>query len=216
VLPASNGDADLADGKQRVIVRMNQSNIAFVNKSLRHLGVLRATGPTDGEAFPPGWFDLADHAYRDLGAMMFLSALSPYHRQRSLPQALAQIETPLRLGQYKLFRAGGYPRAFVTWAGLTRDAEYRFAVDHLPLRPEDWNAGASKWVHDLVTPFGHVEQILQQLAANPSETRVRTLWHNRPGTRYRILEWWRKAPGEPVSMTSYGVGQFRKKLDQES
>lgn len=126
--------------------------------------------------------------YRDLGAMMYLCALSPFNRQRALPQALAQVETPLRLGQYKIFRSGGYPRAFVTWAGLTRDAEYRFAVDHHPLRPEDWNAGDSTLVVDLVTPFGHVAQVLQQLAANPQQTRVRALWHNRPGTRYRILE----------------------------
>ena len=189
----------------------------FLRASMRHLAALRAAGPaaagTD-RPFPPGWFDLPQETLADFGAMMYLAGLSRFHRSHTLPQALAEFEPPLRLGQYRIFRSGGHPRAFVTWAGLTRDAEYRLAVDHQPLPPQEWNSGTSKWLIALVAPFGHVEQILGMLAANPSETRVRALWHNRAGTRYRIVEWTRPAPGAPISVTSYGVGQFRRLLSE--
>ena len=120
---------------------------------------------------------------------------------------------PLRLGQYRIFRAGGHPRAFVTWAGLAPAAERRFALDHLPLEPQQWNGGTSKWLVDLVAPFGHLEAVLRQLARKPDEQRVRALWHNRAGTRYRILEWTRDAEGGPIRVASYGVRQFARRLD---
>ncbi|WP_157932992.1 toxin-activating lysine-acyltransferase [Roseovarius salinarum] len=182
---------------------------------MRHLAALRDAGPSSTSndiPFPDGWFDLPQDTLADLGAMMYLAALSRFNRTRTLPQALAQIEPPLRLSQYKLFRSNGFPRAFVTWAGLTHDAEYRLAIDHQPLQPQDWNSGASKWLIDLVAPFGHVEQVLTRLAANPEETRVRALWHNRAGTRYRIVEWTRADPGGEIAVGSYGVGQFRRRL----
>lgn len=188
----------------------------FIARSMRHLAALRDSGPAPantGAPFPEGWFDLPQEVLADLGAMMYLAALGRHNAQRPLPQALTQFEPPLRLRQYRIFRSGGYPRAFITWAGLTPAAERRLAVDHLPLRPQDWNAGGSKWVIDLVAPFGHVEQMLRMLARNRTETRLRTLWHNRAGTRYRVVEWTRPQPDSPVSVTSYGVGQFARLLD---
>ena len=123
---------------------------------------------------------------------------------------MALLEPPLRLGQYKVFRAGGHPRAFLTWAGLTPEAEYDFAVRHRPLLPAEWNGGTSKWMVDFAAPFGHVEQIIPMLTANPAETRVRTLWHNRAGTRWRILEWSRPPGQAHVDVRSFGPSQFAR------
>jgi hemolysin-activating ACP:hemolysin acyltransferase len=64
----------------------------------------------------------------------------------------------------------------------------------------------------LAAPFGHVEQIVPMLTANPRETRVRTLWHNRTGERYRILEWSRPLGESVVQVRSYGVAQFARIL----
>ena len=190
----------------------------FVRRSMRHLATLREAGPLPAATdtpFPDDWFDLPQDTLADLGAMMYLAALSRFNRTRTLPQALAQFEPPLRLGQYKTFRGGGHPRAFVTWAGLSPEAEYRLAVDHQPLLPQDWNGGSSKWLIDLVAPFGHVEEVLTRLAANPNETRVRALWHNKAGTRYRVVEWTRPAPGGRISVVSYGAGQFRDRISED-
>lgn len=196
---------------------MSSQSQDFIRASLRHLAVLK-DGPSRAserpEPFPPDWFDWPQDMLADLGAMSFLAALNPFHQIRTHAQVITGLETPLRLGQYRIFRSGGYPRAFVTWAGLTAEAERRLALDHLPLEAHQWNGGTSKWIIDLVAPFGHLEQVLDMLAHKPDERRVRALWHNRPGTRYRIMEWTRDHDGGPVALASYGVGQFARLMDK--
>ncbi len=167
------------------------------------------------EPFPSGWFDWPQEMLADLGAMSFLAAFSPFHQPRSHAQVIAGLEPALRLGQYRIFRSGGYPRAFVTWAGLAPAAERRLALDHRTLEAHQWNSGTSKWIIDLVAPFGHLEEVLGVLAQKPDVRRVRTLWHNRPGTRYRIIEWTRDHDGAPIQLASYGIGQFARILDAE-
>lgn len=199
---------------------MNHSSPAqdkFIKASLRHLSALQAAGPgasASSVPFPPDWFDIPQAVLADLGAMSFLLSLSPYHAERTLPEAMAQLEPALRLGQYRIYRSNGYPRAFVTWAGLTEGAERRLALQHKPLMPRHWNSGPSKWVIDFVAPFGHARDILRRLTEDHGETRVRTLWHNAKGTRYRIIEWSRPGPEAPIDVRSYGVGQFKKRLDE--
>lgn len=195
---------------------MSKQSQEFMRASLRHLAALKdaaGRGSDSPDPFPPDWFDWPQDKLADLGAMCFLAALDPFHQMRSHAQVVTQFETPLRLGQYRIFRSGGYPRAFVTWAGLAPGAERRLALDHQPLKAHQWNSGNSKWLIDLISPFGHLEQILEALARKPDERRVRTLWHNRQGTRYRILEWTRTEDGGPIRVASYGVGQFEKILD---
>lgn len=198
---------------------MNETNDAFFHATLRHFSTLRQAGigPSRNKTpFPDGWFDLPQNLWADFGAMFYLTALTGFHRSRTLAKVLAMLEPPLRLGQYKMFRSvNQQPRAFITWAGLSRDAERWFAVNHMPLRPEDWNSGPSKWLINFVAPFGHIEQIVPALTANPNETCVRTLWHNRAGDRYRIVQWSR-APGETkVDVSSFGVGQFSRMILEE-
>jgi hemolysin-activating ACP:hemolysin acyltransferase len=184
---------------------------------MRHLAVLnRAERKGErSEPFPSDWFDWPQEMLADLGAMSFLAALSPFHQSRSHVQLITGLEPALRLGQYRIFRSDGYPRAFVTWAGLTPGAERRLALDHRTLEAHQWNSGSSKWIIDLVAPFGHLEQVLEVLAQKPEVRRVRTLWHNRAGTRYRIIEWTRDRDSAPIQLASYGVGQFARILDAE-
>lgn len=185
---------------------------------MRHLAVLNHAKRTGerAEPFPPGWFDWPQDMLADLGAMSFLSALSPFHQTRSHAQLVMDLEPALRLGQYRIFRSDGYPRAFVTWAGLAPEAERRLALDHLAIEAHQWNSGPSRWIIDLVAPFGHLEQVLEVLAHKPEIRRVRTLWHNRLGTRYRIIEWSRDSDGAPIQLASYGVGQFARHLENEA
>lgn len=189
----------------------------FIRTTLRHFATLRKNPDSAvGTAFPKGWFDLPDALWADLGAMFYLTALTGFHRGRSLADALTMLEPPLRLGQYRVFRTpDGQPRAFVSWAGLSAAAERWFAVEHMPLRPEDWNSGPSKWLIGFVAPFGHIDEIVPALTANRNETRVRTLWHNKTGSRYRVVEWSRPKGEEVVSVRSYGAGQFARQLEVE-
>lgn len=187
----------------------------FLNATLRHFAALRSPGldPADcGTSFPKTWFDLPQKTLADLGTMMFLLSLTKYHRPRNLGDVFDGLEPALRLGQYKIFYSGDYPRAFITWAGLSPEIEYRFAVSHMSLRPQDWNSGASPWLIEFAAPFGHLDQIVPMLSQNPDLTHVRALWHNKTGKRYRIVEWGRPRGEEEVKVRSYGVSQFEKHL----
>ncbi len=189
----------------------------FIKASMRHLAALDQTRPgpdQPAEAFPDDWFDLPQSALADLGAMTYLLSLSRYHATMTLPEATAHLEAALRLGQYRIFRSRGFVRGFITWAGLSDGAERRLALRHEPLLPRHWNSGPSKWVIDFVAPFGHARDILRVLAADQTETRLRTLWHNAKGTRYRIIEWARPEADQPITVRSFGVGQFARHLDE--
>jgi hemolysin-activating ACP:hemolysin acyltransferase len=182
---------------------------------MRHFAELRAAGPEAADSdrpFPADWFDLPEGLFADLGSMVYLAGMTRYHRPRAMGDMLSLLEPPLRLGQYRLFRSNGFPRAFITWAGLGPEQERRFAVEHQGLRPEDWNSGASVWLVDFVAPFGHIDQIVPMLSANPDLPHVRTLWHNRDGSRYRVVEWSRARPEAEVEVRSYGAGQFARLL----
>ncbi|MCP5072678.1 MAG: toxin-activating lysine-acyltransferase [Rhodobacteraceae bacterium] len=196
---------------------MGRAERQFLNKTMRNFATLRNPGfvPNSGaSAFPADWFDLSPKILADFGALYYLASLSPFNRDRSLAAITAQLEPPLRLKQYRIFRSKGYPRAFITWAGMSPAHERDFAVDHQPIAPHMWNSGTSKWLIDFVAPFGQIDQIVPLLTRNPNETRVRTVWHNKTGTRRRIVEWSRPEPDDPVAVKSYGVGQFTKLVDE--
>ena len=198
---------------------LEPENERFFRKTLRHFAEMRDQGPAASEAsvrFPADWFDLPHDTLADFGAMTFLASLTTYHRDKPLARALHYLEPPLRLGQYKMFRSNGFPRAFITWAGLSPAAEMSFAVDHRPLAPEDWTSGDSVWLVDFAAPFGHFDQMLPLLVRNPDLRRVRTLWHNAAGDRSRIVQWSRATAEGAIDMRSFGVNQFRKLLREES
>ena len=194
---------------------MGHHDEKMVQRTLRHVRVMalpegKSTAPL---AFPPDWFDLPERLWADLGAMAYLLSLTGYHRKLPYGDIMAALEPPLRLGQYRIFRSEqGYPRAFITWAGLSPAVEYDFAVRHRPLLPQEWNAGQSKWLVNFAAPFGHTEQIIPLLTRNPEETCVRAMWHNKTGEKYRILEWSRPKGETEVKVASYNPAQFAAKL----
>lgn len=166
------------------------------------------------EHYPPGWFDLRPETYADFGAMMYLSSLTSVHRNRMLFQTVYTFETPLRLGQYHIFRQNGFPRGFVTFAGLSNQAERRFALKGEALKPEDYTSGSSFWLIDLVAPFGHIRQMVEQLKKSIPHPRVRANRLDSDLSTNRIVEWRRDEDGE-VSMRLYREAAFRKQLKAE-
>jgi hemolysin-activating ACP:hemolysin acyltransferase len=189
----------------------------FFRATMRHFAELRSSTPPKAPgaaAFPKDWFDLPEAFLADFGAIFYLASLTRYHQGRSLIDLFASFEPPLRLGQYKIFRSDGFPRAVITWAGLSPASEYSFGVGHQPLQAQEWNGGTSVWLIDFIAPFGHIDQIIPQLTANPDLTHVRTLWHNKAGNRYRVVEWSRPQGETEVRVRSYGVGQFERMLKE--
>ncbi|MEM6636006.1 MAG: toxin-activating lysine-acyltransferase [Pseudomonadota bacterium] len=144
---------------------------------------------------PSGWFDIEDARYSDLGAMVYLSGLTETHQKRTLAQTLYTLEPPWRLNQYHIFRQDGFARGFVTFAGLSADAEYSYGVLRQPLSDRDYASGASFWIVDLVAPFGQVRQIVDLLKSHIPHATVRTNRLDSDLKTHRIVEWFRDTEG---------------------
>lgn len=194
-------------------------NEQFFRKTSRHFAEMRNPERVSARAsipFPTDWFDIPHDRFADFGAMTYLASLVPFHREKTLARAQFYFEPALRLGQYRMFRTNGFPRAFITWAGLSPKAEMAFAVDHQPLAPEDWTSGNSVWLIDFVAPFGQFDQIIAMLTQNPEIKQLRTSWHNKTGEKFRIIQWNRIEGETAIGMRSFGQNQFRKLLKAES
>lgn len=89
---------------------------------------------------------------RVYGDMMFLAFRSSRHRAMPLGVLRTYLETPVELGQFRIFRFDDVPRAMYTWAFLDRAAE-RKLVEGTPLDPDDWSSGGRMWIIDLVAPY---------------------------------------------------------------
>ena len=146
--------------------------------------------------------------------MFYLAGLTKTHQKRSLAQVLYAFETPFRLGQYHIFRQNGFPRGFVTFAGLSPDAEHRFAVKEEPLTDKDFTSGSSFWIVDLVAPFGQTRQMVDILKQEIPHSRVRTNRMDSDLNNKRIVEWTRDDHGN-VHMGLYRKMQFERKLAEE-
>ncbi|MEZ5777174.1 MAG: toxin-activating lysine-acyltransferase [Paracoccaceae bacterium] len=194
---------------------MTKADNQFLRATRKHFEALRRTGPgpdAGAEPFPDDWFDLMPGVYADFGAMFYLASMTAFHRSRTLATAVSTLEPALRLGQYHIFRSNGFPRAFVTWAGLDPQGERRFAIDHQPIAPEAWNSGPSVWLVDFVAPFGHFDQIVPKLTANPDLRRLRALWHDETGEGYRVMEWSREGMDGPIAQRSFTPAEFAARL----
>lgn len=165
--------------------------------------------------FPEDWFDLSPEKYADFGALFYLAALTKTHRSRSLAQVLHAFETPLRLGQYHIFRQNGFPRGFVTFAGLSPDAELRYAVQDQPLTDADFTSGTSFWIVDMVAPFGQTRKIVEMLKRDIPHSRVRTNRLSGDMSTKRIVEWTRD-DRQQVHMRLYRESEFSRLLERES
>lgn len=164
-------------------------------------------------SFPKDWFNLSPSVLADFGAMMFLASLSATHRTHSLAQNFYGLETPLRLKQYAIFRdADGHPRGFATFAGLSPEAERRYAVEQSALRPEDWTSGSSFWIVDFVMPFGQATQVVEKLKTDLPHERVRTNRLASDLNTPRIVEWFRK-PDSRIGVKIYRKKDFAALLE---
>ena len=98
-----------------------------------------------------------------LGEATFLFVNSPLHLRYAVHQLPTFILTPLRLGQYRMYRSAKGPVGFVAWAHLTAQAAADYASMRRDLTPQDWDAGDQLWFIEFVAPFGHARRIVADL-----------------------------------------------------
>lgn len=167
------------------------------------------------KSFPKDWFDLSPEKYADFGVLFYLASLTQTHRSRTLAQVLYAFETPLRLGQYHIFRQNDFPRGFVTFAGLSPEAEYRYAIEDKPLSDRDFASGSSFWIIDMVAPFGQTRQMVDILKRDIPHPRVRTNRLDSDHSTKRIVEWYRDDKGK-VQMRLFRDREFARVLEREA
>lgn len=127
-------------------------------------------------------------AYGDLAFLYFRSA---YHRRLPVRAARLFLQPPIDLGFVHVFRNGDVPRAAVTWAFLSTEAERRFAGGE-PLQPAEWRSGQSFWIVEIIAPFDEpgpgvvMRRVVEAIAAR--RKGVRYLRTDESGAVRRIVE----------------------------
>ena len=69
----------------------------------------------------------------------------------------------LMLDQAKLYMRDKSPLAFVSWARLSPEAAQRYRTPPHQLSFNDWNSGDETWLVDVITPFGGLSKVMEEL-----------------------------------------------------
>ena len=89
---------------------------------------------------------------RVYGDLTFLAMRSHHHRAMTVSILRDALEPPILLGQYKLFRFDGVPRAALTWAWLSEEVEAKYLAGE-GFRLGDWRSGDRLWIIDMMAPY---------------------------------------------------------------
>ena len=98
-----------------------------------------------------------------LGDVVWLMTHSAAHKHLFLADLEWLVLPSVMNKQFRLFKSGNRPFAFVSWAMLDEEAEKRLLAGQPRLRPGDWRAGDRFWLIDLVAPFGGADGVLKEI-----------------------------------------------------
>nr|WP_281282105.1 toxin-activating lysine-acyltransferase [Ruegeria sediminis] len=110
--------------------------------------------------------------------MMFLALRSPHHAGMSVANLRAAVEPPVELGQFRIFRFDGVPRAMFSWAYLNSNAEARL-VNVEVLSFDDWKSGDRLWLVDLIAPYKGMAAGLTRWIMQPGNFAEREFFFRR-------------------------------------
>ena len=157
-----------------------------------------------GKPLPPEEAPDAERL-RAYGDAMFLVFRSGYHNRMNVTNLRFAFEPPLVLGQYKIFRFDGVPRAICTWALLAPDAEKRYIQGEL-LNPLDWKSeGGRLWLIDLIAPYNGLMPSIWKwgmVPGNVSEKGFRYCRHEIDRRNRRIVDVSFEHPGRTLRILS--------------
>jgi cytolysin-activating lysine-acyltransferase len=91
-----------------------------------------------------------------LGSAVWLWMHSAAHREAPLHMLSALLLPAIKNRQFVLASENGKPIFYLSWAGLSLEAEQRYLHNPPQYMPEeDWASGERIWFLDWVAPFGH-------------------------------------------------------------
>lgn len=121
--------------------------------------------------------DSASAGAASVGFACKLMAASTVHAQYNMAYVHRIIAPAMRHRCIKFyFNSRGEAVGYVIWAHVAPDVENEFLKSGAwTLHISEWNEGDSLWIVDLVAPFGHINEILQDLrdVVFPSHQSIR-------------------------------------------
>ncbi|TCS63057.1 toxin-activating lysine-acyltransferase [Varunaivibrio sulfuroxidans] len=96
-----------------------------------------------------------------LGQITWLMLNSTQHRHLFLTDYEWLILPAVLRKQFRLIRQDEKSVAVVLWAYLNEETERRFLGGTRKLAPNEWGAGETPWIVDVIAPFGGHEQAIQ-------------------------------------------------------
>ena len=124
-----------------------------------------------------------------LGPVTWLMMQQAHTRHTLLSELEWRVIPALMLDQAKLYMRDESPLAFVSWARLSPEAAQRYRTPPHQLSFNDWNSGDETWLVDVITPFGGLSKVmeelrkgalagqsLRQLAPSPAEPSKAVTW----------------------------------------
>lgn len=101
-----------------------------------------------------------------LGEVTWLMAQSELHRDWPIASVMQWVLPALMYNQYRLYRRGGKPVGYVSWARLSAEVESLYVRDPSSLQPADWQSGDRIWLIDWLAPDGGTFTIARDLKHN--------------------------------------------------
>ena len=101
-----------------------------------------------------------------LGEIVWLMTRSVNHRYFFVTDLEWMVLQPVSLGQFRVFHGDEFPVGVFFWAYVNEDVEKRLSEGIVRLSPDEWKSGDRLWLVDAITPFGNVQQMLDDLIKN--------------------------------------------------
>ncbi|WP_247596901.1 toxin-activating lysine-acyltransferase [Hydrogenophaga sp. PAMC20947] len=98
-----------------------------------------------------------------LGPVTWLMMQQAHTRHTLLSELEWRVIPALMLDQAKLYMRDESPLAYVSWARLSPEAAQRYRTLPHQLSFNDWNSGNETWLVDVITPFGGLAKVMEEL-----------------------------------------------------
>lgn len=98
---------------------------------------------------------------------------------------------PIVLDQCRLYTKDKLPYAFVTWALVNDMVDQRLRGGVPKIAPHEWQSGPHIWLIDVVAPFGHTDEVIEDLRHTAFAGKsIRTLRPTKEAAiTARVQEW---------------------------
>lgn len=98
-----------------------------------------------------------------LGQVTWLMSQTATHKHMFISDLEWMVIPAIALGQFRLWRQGGLPVAYASWAYLSDEAAARAKEGVRRLAPIDWKSGENAVLMDLIAPFGGAEEVTLEI-----------------------------------------------------